>query len=452
MGAPSDVTGTMVYRYYSESAPVDQPVNLQGVQVEAFVWNAGSWTTYPGFGKSDGSFTVPAVPAGLFMLDVGGAYLYTTAHTLDLGGEVSGRRGAVMTTGGAAVAGAIQNLLPWQTNDTVEWFDANAGGAAYGFVTSEPATGDTSLQDQPSTWEGGLVDATKGDVLYATQLSAFPAGGSAVALLISKYTSFSGVEQTDGVTTMVSGTFGPAVLGDMFDVEFAGSQFDTLGPQVNPMAKGSGAALDVNTAPGMSQAGMVGYYTDLLLVYVTAGDANLGPVAYANPFSTTWGTEVYAGETFGVGYSAPGATSPVTVYGSVYLTLPSAQASGMTLKPVVSPVKNALVDGKSAFGPLNGISLTPILSWSPPALGAPSGYRILVSQIADVGGTSTSQYLASIFTVATSVPLPPNILQKGGSYVFTITALSSPIETATKPFHGSPTYAGADVLTSLATP
>jgi hypothetical protein len=452
MGAPSDVTGTMVYRYYSESAPVDVPVDLQGVQVEAYVWNAGSWTTYPGVGKADGSFTVPLVPAGLFMLDVGGAYVYTTAHKLDLGGEISGRHGAVMSTGGAAIAGAIQNLAPWQTDDLVEWFDANAGGAAYGFAMGGPAVGDTSLQNQQSTWIGSLVDATKGDVLYATQLSSFPAGGNIVALEISRYTSFSSVEQTDGVVTMVSGAFAPVTQSQMIDVDFAGSQFDTLGASVNPMASGLTALYDLTTAPGMSQAGMVGYYTDLMLIYPNGTDVKLGPVAYANPFSATWGTEVYAGETFAVAYTAPGATSQATVYGYVYVTLPSAQAATTTLKPVVSPVQNPLVNGKSAFGALNGISLTPTLSWSPPAVGTPSGYRILVSLIANSGGTSTSQYLASIFTVATSVPLPPNMLQKGSAYVFTITALSSPIDTATKPFHSSPTYAGADVLSSLATP
>jgi hypothetical protein len=448
MGAPSDVTGTMIYRYYSESAPVDVPVDLQGVQVEAFVWNAGSWTTYPGVGKSDGSFTVPAVPAGLFMLDVGGAYVYTTAHTLDLGGENAGRYGAVMSTGGASIAGAIQNLDPWQANDTVEWFDANAGGAAYGFDMSAPANGDTSIQSQPCSWNGALIDATKGDVLYATQLSA--SGSSVVTRKVSRYTSFASVEQTDGVATMVSGAFTPVTDDQMINVNFAVSAFAQLGTQVNPIASNEGAFYSLSTAPGMSQAGLVGYYTDLLLVYPTA-DVNLANVAYANPFSATWGTEVYAGGTFGVQYTAPGATAPAAVYGYVYVTLPSAQAATTTLKPVVTPVVSPLVNGKSAFGPLNGISLTPTLSWSPPAVGAPSGYRILVSLIANSGGTSTSQYLASIFTVETSVPLPPNMLQKGSTYVFTITALSSPIA-ATKPFHGSPTYAGADVLSSLATP
>ncbi len=113
----SDVTGTVIYTYFGEGMPVTQPASLVGLQIEAYVWGGSSWTTFPGTGTANGTFTVPAVPAGLFMLNVAGSYVYTTAHKLDLGSEVLGRPTAVYGMASNVVGGVVQNLDPWQSTD-----------------------------------------------------------------------------------------------------------------------------------------------------------------------------------------------------------------------------------------------------------------------------------------------------------------------------------------------
>ena len=68
------------------------------------------------------------------------------------------------------------------------------------------------------------------------------------------------------------------------------------------------------------------------------------------------------------------------------------------------------------------------------------------------GGASSAQYTAELVTTETSLPFPPNLLTMGSAYVFTITAIASPIDMSSAPFRGSATYASADVLTSMAAP
>jgi hypothetical protein len=451
---PSDVNGTAVNRYFGEAQPLDLPVPLDGLQVEALVWQGGAWTTYPGSGHADGTFTIPAVPAGQFMLDVAGTYVYTTAHKIDLGTEISGRPTATQSSPGTEIGGDLQGLSAWQANDQIEWFDGNAGGGAYAFSGAQPQVNDTSLtKSEPSTWLGALIDSTKGDVLYATQLSS--QAGPTGPYVVTRFVPIKGVQQADAslTTVMSMAVLAPVTADQTVSIDFRASEFAKLVSAAHPGAvKPYGAYFDLATLPGAAQAGFVGYEADLLLVYPNQVDVDLGTVHYANPFPAAWGTTVYAGESFSVSYTAPGASSPVDHYGTVYVQMPPAQASAGPVRPSVSPVQGPQIDGKSAFGSLAGISSTPVISWTPPALGQPTAYRVTLYQVMNGGGTSTIKYVTTVATTTTSVPFPPNVLQKGNGYVFVITAMVSPIDASTAPFRGSPTTAGADVLSSMAVP
>ncbi len=302
--------------------------------------------------------------------------------------------------------------------------------------------------DQPSAWFGGLIDGSQGDVLYATQLSTKTSAGVDY-FTVTRFASFTGVQQVDGTPTDVSGAFTDVTPTETVGIDFPASQFAALATAVNPGATGDGAAFDLATLPGAAVAGDFGIGTDLLLIYPGEADATLGLVDYGVPFPTAWGTTVYAGETFTVSYTAPGASGPATQYGSVTVTMPPEKVTAAgPLVPQVSPVQKALVDGQSAFGTLEGISLTPTLSWSPPAIGTPNAYSVTVSEVL---GTAV-QYVAELVTTTTSVPLPPNVLQSGHAYVFTITAEITPFDPSTQPFHAGTTYASADLLTGLALP
>jgi len=447
---PSDVNGTVSYRYYGEASVVDQPVALNGVQVLAYVMEGGAWKPYPGAGHGDGSFTVPAVPAGPFLLDVGGLYLHTTSRKVDLGADLGGRPdAAAQANGGAQISGNVQNLSPWSSNDTIEWYCANAGGVGYGFVQgTDPVAGATSLTGQSSDWIGDLVDGSKGDVLYATQLHMAVTGTTYFATAV-RFASFPGVQQQDGQVTSVSGTFTSVTADQQGAVDFRASEFAKRAKEVSPSAMSYGAAYDLSTAPGAGAVGLLGYSADLLDVYPGESDAVV-ETPFGNPFPAAWGSTVYAGETFSVDVTAPGATTPATQYGSIYVILPPDKAAGGPIAPLVTPALSPTLDGKDAFGAVGGVSLTPTLAWKPPALGKPNAYRVVIYRLSNLGGASQLDYQAMISTSDTSLTLPPDLLEKGQSYVFVITAVVSSLDLASAPYRSSPTMATADALTGVA--
>jgi hypothetical protein len=450
-GGASDITGTMVYRYYGETAgPLDVPANLLGSEVSAFVWTGSAWTTYPGGGDSSGNFTIPAVPAGPCMVDVAGQYVYTAARVLDLGSEVNGRPTAVYGKANNAATGTLQGLAAWQVDDILEWHAPNSAGAAYSFSGAAPATGATTLAGQLEAWQGALVDARQGDVLYATQLSA-QRSGSAEYLTVTGFTAWKSVEQTDGTPIDVTGLLTTTTPAETIDVDFRGSQFMALGSAVNPAATSEGAAFAVITQPGASAAGAFGYSIELLEAGASGGDLTLSSVAYANPFDPAWGELVYAAGTWALSYTAPGASSPASQYGYVYETTPRLNAPA-TLVPLVSPVQKAEIGGMSATGAVTSVGVTPMLTWAPPATGVASAYHVTVYLLEDTAGATNLTYVAEIVTTTTSVPMPPALLQRGSAYAMTITAIASPLDASTQPFHGSATMASADLLTGVITP
>jgi hypothetical protein len=445
------VTGTFVYTYYGDdNSPVLQPQTLQGYVVDAYVWSGSAWVTYAGSGDANGNFTIPNVPQGSFMLDVAGLYVYTSARTLDLGSELNGRPSGVGASG-ASVAGAITNLDAWQTYDSIQWYCPNAAGVS-GSPNPSPAVGATSLtSSEVAPWSGNLVDGSHGDVLYLTQLTYGFVGTTAASLTLTRFLSFQNETMTNGATLAANGALTTVAANASTSVNLKASQFTALASQVNPGATSYGAVFYVGTQPGASVAGLFGYPTVLYELYAGNTDVNLGNASFGSPFNASWGLVDYAGESFSADYTATGATTATTLYGNVEQTFPP-PASTPTVTPQLSPVQTPTIAGKPLTATQTGVGVTPTVAWSVPATGTPSGYYVFVYKLANSGGATQSARLASIVTTTTSIVLPPGLLTSGAEYVLVISAIGSPIDANTKPFHLSPTYAQADFLSAIVTP
>jgi hypothetical protein len=445
------VTGTFVYTYYGDSGTAStQPQNLQGYVVDAYVWNGSAWVTYAGSGDTSGNFTIPNVPQGSFMLDVAGIYTYTSARTIDLGMELNGRPTG-MYAQGSSVAGAITNLSAWQSYDSLQWYCPNAAGSAYN-PSPAPAAGATSLtSSNVSSWGGALVDGTKGDVLYLTQLDYAPVGTTAASLTLTRFLSWSNLTMSNGATLAANGALTTVAANASTSVDLKASQFAALGTQVNGGSTGNGVAFVVATQPGAGAAGLFGYVTYLYELYAGSTDVTLGSAAYANPFNASWGTVDYAGESFAVKYTAGGATSPATKYGQVFQTfLPPSGTP--TVTPALSPVTSATIAGKPLTAVQSGVGLTPTVAWSAPSTGTPNAYHVAVYQLTASGSATSIAEQTVIVTTTTSFVMPPGLLTSGGLYFLNISAVDSPIDASTKPFHASPTWAQADFLSATFSP
>jgi hypothetical protein len=152
-------------------------------------------------------------------------------------------------------------------------------------------------------------------------------------------------------------------------------------------------------------------------------DADLGDVAYANPFPPGW--PVYAALKIQsqLSYTADGATTPLQFWAGIGTLTLSLTTAGSPMAPLVGPVTSIKINGNDFFQPQPGAGAEPTVSWNLPAVGTPDGYSLNIIQLKNDGFGDTiqgSQY--SIYTTQTSVTVPPGILQSGYAYVFQLQA------------------------------
>jgi hypothetical protein len=155
-----------------------------------------------------------------------------------------------------------------------------------------------------------------------------------------------------------------------------------------------------------------------------------------------WRSVRFAAE---VSYLATGATLPWRET-SVVERRDALPANTGPFAPAVTPVGSPQIGGASAFDDRAGVGETPVLSWSAPSVGTPTGYVVEVYRL-DAAGSATSRTLALRYgTSRQAVTIPPGILQSGATYFARITALVStaPI---TAPYRGASLMAQASTLT-----
>jgi len=436
---PGAVVGTIVNRYFTATTVIDKAVDLSAGPVEAYAWQGGAWETFPGTGKASGSFEIPGVPDGLLMVNVLGSYVHTTARVLDLGTEVQGRPDAVQAGPNDMFAGVVQNVAPFpQEPYQVGIANTNAGGGGYlqGTVTGSTFTCPSGMGE----YVGGLVDASKGDLLQLIEWRQGPAPYAITT--IDRFATLEGVEQAHGVSE-ITATLGPVQPNESTKIDFRGSEFLAQLALVGTQTQGSGpfSFAYLGTAPGACDTDWFFDTWTLLGTYgEPSGDAMLGEVSYPNPFPASWGRQLLAGASLTVDDDAGGAVAFVAV------TLPLALASSVPIRPLVSPVQTPLVNGHDAFVAATGVSLTPTLSWSAPAVGVPSAYILTTTDF--TAGTIGNR----IVTTTTSLPLPPGILQTGHSYSLCVRAVVWSIDASTTPFRTSLPRGVADMCTAVMQP
>ncbi len=447
-GDSADVTGTWVNRYFlSGGATMMKPTSFPA-GIQAMVQQGTQWVTFPGTGLPDGSFVIPGVPQGPYLVGGELGTLVTSERVTDLGADYRGRPDIVQTQGTSnEITATMTGLDTWAFEDQVGWLSPNSVGAAFAPVGPGPSAGDTSLQGASFYYFGGLVAGSEGDVLYAIQ--TIDTITQVQQTTIARFASFTGLEQAPGTALDDSGAFTPTVADQSLSIDFRGTQFAALMPQVNPMAHGIARA-GISTMPYAASAATLGGVQDLF-DFASSSDVNLGQVHYADPFPPGFGQVLYASTDVEVPFPAPGGGAPAMATASVGIVVPIDKAGLASIEPLLSPVQAPQIDGQDAFGTLTGLSASPTLSWKPPSLGKPAGYEVLIHVITSVGPDALVGNGATFTTTGTSLTLPPGTLAAGRTYVFQIRALATAIDLAKQPFRASASGATADVITGTST-
>lgn len=461
---PFTVTGTRVRHFVlPDGAVVDQPIDVSGspdmsVQgIAALVDNGGTFSTYPGSGSPNGSFTIPSVPSAPYYLRLGKDFIQTSSTSLDLSTWTLGRPTQQKATLTTTLFLYTTNMAPWNSADTLEFMSFNSGTFVFGLESlfaSPPAANTTTLNGQSIDLSkmtyGNLIDASQGDRAMLLQLVADNNSGTPY-LRLAKMATFSPFTITNGSSYTLNQPMVDVAANQSLSINWSRSQFEQLRTLVNPGASDDYSNCGLFAQPGSGAHGFFTSSPDLVFATPTNGSTDITmTMSYGNPFDPSWPLVAATGYAFAVSYTAAGATA-TTIDGSVWSyqllsSLPS------PIVPMVGPVLTPTINGSNAFAAQTGVGATPLIAWSPPSIGTPTSYWVTVRQVNNVGGKTQLAFVANLPTQRTSVRIPPGLLQKGATYMFVITAYVEAIDYTVTPLVDAYPEAFADVLTATVTP
>jgi ZU5 domain len=468
------VSGLGKKTYISATSRLSQPIDFGSQGVEALVKN-GSGAVVPiagvaGTGAAAGTFTIPGVPDGEYILHSGTQYLVTSSNTPDLGFLLGGRPTRTPLTSATILNISVTGLEPWETTGMLEFYVSEVNN--WDFITDRFATlnpGDTSTSfafdlTGCDAVAGGCAEITAADHAVLAELSPRTSSTGVPYTAMSRLIEFAPFALSSGGSVNVSGAMRDISQESSISLDFRGSQWDAAVSKGHPAAVSTcgpnlldNCFVAILAQPGAAEDGFYSPNADPLFLSLDGTtDLTTGTLNYGSPAgvaSGNWGL-LFDAQTARAYYPpplpgssglGPGLASRGFFNGIQWTTSPAA-AQAAPIVPPVSMVQNPTIAGIDLFAGGSGIGLTPTLTWAAPSIGSSPFYRIDVSQLAINSQNKTvSRPVASLITTDTSLTLPAGILTSGTHYVFTITATVSTSAQSAAQLASSPFKSGLDL-------
>jgi hypothetical protein len=383
------------------------------------------WTTIPGAGQMNGSFTIPQVPAGPYVLQVDTDYFEAGAtRQFPIVLEVFGRANAApVLTDPTTLTVSTSMMQPWNiTTDSLSLWIPNQGALIPDYQSPAPGANVTA-HTTAINWalygvllRVGLVNASQGDLVSALQSRTTVTGGLSTSVVVAAG-PVPAFTQIDGQARSVASVLGnPPSLsrGLAWNLSSFSSQ---LPPGGSPSH-----VLEVVTYPVGNIA--EGYPVTTLTVSGTATPPT--SLTIAHPFANLWGHWAQAVTSVRGTRLIPGTTSGSFTVGGVQRRdaiatfFPSVAAT-------LGPVRTPLINGQPLTAVQTGVGVEPFVSWTAPALGSPNRYQVLIGRLGVNPQDATETVLesaATYYTTATGFRLPPGAMLQGRRHVFQISAIT----------------------------
>jgi len=462
--ATRTVTGVITLRHVTLDGEVVVPLDLSQAEIEALM--PPDFTSYPGAGQADGTFSIPGVPTGTYYLKIGRVYTVRSSDTIDHSWDLLGRSDAVEATiSPTNLVFDVANLADWQEGDELQMFSAGSGTSGfrlYDGATNPPQVGDTALTaftvDLASVaGTPMLIDGSAGDSLVLAQLET-TSDGAHTYQAIGRVFEPGGFTIEDGASANLTGAFVDVPQTETLELQLDRGAFEAALRSVGPPDLGtySLSVLGLHTLP---EADTRGVYWDTadLIVFAPGWTTDISTVAgawpYGDPYPQEW-TRLVSAYHYTYRWVQVGTADPRPVYSILEVQLDRASVSAAApIEPIIGPVVNPRVNGANAYGALSGIGLAPTISWDAPSTGTADAYRVDVQRYLDYNGVTAHQRIAIFQTAETSLVLPPGVLEAGEHYIFHISATSMPgVDLDATPGLFSIPEGYSVVATSLATP
>lgn len=407
-----------------------------------------------GSGTASGRFFVENVPPGLvtLVMEQDGYFVVisTRERTVDLGFATSGRPDLEYSSRDTYLRVQADGLRPWSPDDDFVLISASAGTISDGllFGAVPPTSGSTdsgSLLLDCSYWCPVLDASRDDDPLLAQQLGRFTKDhysetlGPALSIPVTSW--------RDGETSTVTGTF--AVTGAERSVELDWNVLE-LEAALGPLPEGSEvyAAVTVAALPAHDVHGDYGQRLPLALLQPLEGTEQVtATLDYVHPFASSWQEYVVVSYVSPRAYRARGTTQPRSLLAYTF-SQGSLEASRRISPSIALSVPLDLqIAGEDASDRLEGVGLTPHLRWSPPLIGTPGGYLLVLYEVEGVSGYTILFSRGLIATDEPEITLPSGILEPGKEYVLAVDA----VEDGTQPVSARPyrAYARGAVARAL---
>ncbi|MBL9099516.1 MAG: hypothetical protein JNL82_01095 [Myxococcales bacterium] len=441
--------------------------------------------------------------------------LHTDLRTLDYGAPYAGRADVVAADApGTALTLDVGAMQPLQAGDRFEVYSRNADALwtlQPADAPGDPQPGATALSgwsvpwDESTVWSGRggvpLLDPTRADAPRITHIVSAPlvpdptpealATDAWAHAYVSRVVASAALDlpaMTAGASSAATGAFEPAAA-ELADLDLRTSALRTelasLGPDIFLLVCDAAIVRE----PGV-EAPIVGTTPTLASLSVSSVDIPVDPTCFPDEegscdpvacpdgcngetapifpddrqVALAW-ADPHAGDatvtlTFGcAAYKAvthPVAGTSENLVASVNIRRPLADGGPVT--PVVGAPGSLRVGGQAATHDVvvTDVGATPVLEYDPPALGSPDYYEITVRTLEDVlddqqNILSRRRAVAVLRTAATSVQIPPGVLEPGSYYYFQVRAVVGTTLAALSRATGH-TGGSATAATGLVTP
>jgi hypothetical protein len=432
------VHGSYINTYWTDQGPVALPVDTTRSSFEAFLPQPdGSLQVWPAVGTTQGTFTIPDVPAGYYWLKLGTSMYWTNSSTFDYGSDYVGSEPS-STSGEGSFTFDLTGLDPWAGGDFLTFYSPNEGTVATLAQQEEVCVPPVLCNPQPANGATTFAEtemipfvSSLGDTSYILQSEEVPSSFPLLGTVMGPGLSLSSSALLPGMT--ITGALSPSAISSM-DINIKGSVWGQWGqmmaqlPTVPNQIPEVIASLSVQPfvadraarEPLLNLPRLMSVYDFQLTV-----DQDFGTVQYENPFPSTWLPVFTASEMSCVPITT--GSPSVGVCAEMGYSTTSLPSPTTAITPPLSPVQDPKLDGTNLFTAVTTNSPTPTLSWNPPIGLAPIGYEVSIIQIIP---SSDSPFnlpnilvVAHIYTGQTSLTVPPGILSPGSTYLFAIQAL-----------------------------
>ena len=455
-----DVAGTQTAVYVSAngtSAP--SGVDFTAHPITASYWDGAAFQplTVVAGAAGSGSFTVAAVPPGVYYLQYTGigearptivVADTQSSPSIDLSQYRIGRPDAV--TLAAADVYAIDPVVEvdvtppsswpaWTMNgasnigDTFEVYSPNTGAYIYGsndgMSDPPPATNNQFLFHWADVGTPFVDLSLPEDAPIFFRMTQSP-----LDPLVQTLTHFAQpvtaplhVPALDANNKPLPLTKVPVTLtavagATSYDLSFAATQCPSPSlASPKPLAGNPSAVMGIDTQPGGLHRGQLSGTPDLVIAGSAPGatalvDLSTKGMPVANPFPSSWELIAIGGCSYTFSYGAAQISTGTSVVTNV-----GGGTASVSLAPLVGPAQAAKVDGNDWRADQTLGSPTPTLTWDAPATGTPLVYTVVILKVA---GANVSK-VARVRTAGNSFVVPAGLLASGTSYVMQLTAVTA---------------------------